>query len=50
MSELRDEIYMKILKGLSYTENKNKLNRKVCQLIKSLYSLKQSERVWNNMF
>ena len=45
VSELKDKIYMKILKGLPYTENENRLNRKACQLIKSLYSLKQSERV-----
>ena len=50
MSELRDKIYMKISEDLSYTENKNRLKRKVYWLIKSLYSLKQSERVWNNIF
>ena len=48
--ELKDKIYMKISEGLSYTENENKSNRKTCQLIKSLYSLKQSEKVWNNTF
>ena len=46
--ELKDEIYMKPLKDLSYI--KDRLKRMVCCLIKSLYSLKQSERVWNNTF
>ena len=46
--ELKDKIYMKPLKGLLYI--KDRLKRMICHLIKSLYSLKQSETVWNNTF
>ena len=41
--KLKDKIYIKPLKDLSYIENRSK--RMICCLIKSLYSLKQSERV-----
>ena len=46
--ELKDETYMKPLKGLSYIDDRTK--RMICCLIKSLYSLKQFRRVWNNTF
>ena len=41
--ELKDEIYIKSSEGLSYIEDR--LKRMICHLIKSLYSLKQSETV-----
>ena len=47
VSELEEKIYMKPSKDLSYTE---KSKRMTCCLVKGLYSLKQSEKVWNNTF
>ena len=46
--ELEDKIYMEPLKSLPYIEKGMK--RMVCHLVKGLYGLKQSERVWNITF
>ena len=48
MSELKDKIYIEPLKGLSYIEKE--IKRMVYYLLKRLYDLKQSERVWNITF
>ena len=44
--KLEEEIYMEPPEGLPYDTTK----RMACRLIKGLYGLKQSGRVWNNTF
>lgn len=44
--ELEEEIYMEPPEGLPYDGSK----KMACRLVKGLYGLKQSGRVWNNTF
>ena len=46
--ELEEEIYMEPPEGLPYDQSN--LKRIVCRLVKGLYGLKQSGRVWNTTF
>ena len=46
--ELEEEIYMEPPEGLPYDQSNSK--QIVCQLVKGLYGLKQSGRVWNTTF
>ena len=46
--ELEEEIYMEPPEGLPYDQSNSK--RIVCRLVKGLYGLKQSGRVWNTTF
>jgi len=48
LGKLEEEIYMEIPEGLTVEENSDSSRkRKVCKLLKGLYGLKQSGRIWN---
>jgi len=47
LGKLEEEIYMEIPEGLVVEESSSSRKRKVCKLLKGLYGLKQSGRIWN---
>jgi len=52
LGKLEEEIYMEIPQGLAVENSENRgtscsRKRKVCKLLKGLYGLKQSGRIWN---
>jgi len=45
--KLTEEIYMEIPEGIQVPETRNRAGPVVCRLLRGLYGLKQSGRIWN---